>query len=621
MKHISPLAAILESETFSPMDRHFAGLMQKYSGGNCPELVLAAALASQRLAEGHSCFSLDELAGKDFPKSAGEKISRFKFPPRDEWEKVLRATPVVGQPQEDKPLILNGAGRLYLHRYWQYEYLVANEILQRSRQPPFALEAKMIASGLKKLFSGTSGKINWQKVAAFAALRQRFSVITGGPGTGKTWTVARLLALLLEQPGGENLRVKLAAPTGKAAARLQEALAHTLAGLACSEKTKMRLQAKDLTTTIHRLLGTIPNSTKFRHDAKNPLPVDVLVVDEASMVSLALMAKLLAALKPDARLVLVGDMNQLPPIDVGNVLGDLCHAVIINGFSEYFRNDYERCSGEMLTGENTSAAGKLTDTVLQLQMNYRSGELILLNEISIAVNKGDADKTMKLLQQSTTAALAWEPLPTKDLLKAALRKTVVSHFGEVLKSASPAEALVALGKFRILCAVREGPFGAKNINRLAEEILAEARLVAPEKIKFGNYAGKPLMVTANNYALKLFNGDTGVAWPDGGGNSLIYFPDEAGGLRAIARERLPEHESVFAMTIHKSQGSEFDHVLLVLPEKMSPVLTRQLFYTGLTRARKSVRILSAEMILHATIATPLQRMSGLTDMLRSNAVV
>ena len=147
MKHISPLAAILESETFSPMDRHFAGLMQKYSGGNCPELVLAAALASQRLAEGHSCFSLDELAGKDFPKSAGEKISRFKFPPRDEWEKVLRATPVVGQPQEDKPLILNGAGRLYLHRYWQYEHLVANEILQRSRQPPFALEAKMIASG------------------------------------------------------------------------------------------------------------------------------------------------------------------------------------------------------------------------------------------------------------------------------------------------------------------------------------------------------------------------------------------------------------------------------------------------------------------------------------------
>jgi exodeoxyribonuclease V alpha subunit len=462
--------------------------------------------------------------------------------------------------------------------------------------------------------------INWQKVAAFAALRQRFSVITGGPGTGKTWTVARLLALLLEQPGGENLRIKLAAPTGKAAARLQEALSHSLTGLTCAAKVKARLQAKDLTTTIHRLLGTIPRSTNFRHDAGNPLPVDVLVVDEASMVSLALMAKLLAALKPDARLVLVGDQDQLPPVDAGNVLGDLCRAAAINGFSENFQNDYQRCSGETVAAKSFSAGGELENTVIQLRTNFRSGEMAALNNLSQAVNAGDADAAMKLLRQPA-AALAWQPLPSARLFKAALRDAVVSHYGDVLKAATPAAALAALGKFRILCAVREGPFGTEAVNRIAGEILAEAGLIAPDRVKSGSYAGRPLMVTANNYALKLFNGDTGVVWPAEGLSSLVYFPDEAGGIRAVARERLPEDETAFALTIHKSQGSEFDHVLLVLPEQTSPVLTRQLFYTGLTRARQSVRILAPETILRATVATQLQRMSGLTDALRVKTAV
>jgi exodeoxyribonuclease V alpha subunit len=616
MNQTTPPTAILDSAAFSPLDRHFAALMQKFAGGDCPELVLAAALVSRRLAEGHSCFSLGELAGQTFPESPAENASSLKLPTLAEWEKLLRATSVVGEPGADTPLILDAAGRLYLQRYWKYERTVAEEILKRRQQPPFTLDAKAIAANLEKLFPGTTNKSNWQKVAACAALRQRFSVITGGPGTGKTWTVARLLALLLEQADGENLRVKLAAPTGKAAARLQEALVAALAGLACSEVVKARLQAKNLTTTIHRLLGTIPRSTNFRHHARNPLPVDVLVVDEASMVSLPLMAKLLVALKSDARLVLVGDQDQLPPVDAGNVLADLGRAAAINGFSKTFSDDDARCGGEALVEKNFSASGGLADTVIQLQTNYRSGEMVVLNEISVAVNTGDADAAMKLLQQTNAAAVAWQPLPSAKLLKAALREAVVSHYGDVLKSASPAAALAALGKFRILCAVHEGPFGTEAINRLVEEILAEAGFIAPDKIKSGSYAGKPLMVTANHYALKLFNGDTGVVWSDGEPAALVYFPDETGAIRAIARERLPEHEPVYALTIHKSQGSEFDHVLLVLPEKTSPVLTRQLFYTGLTRARKSVRILASENILRTTIATQLQRGSGLTDALR-----
>ena len=618
MSQLPSLEAILGTEAFQPLDRHFARLMQQFAGRDCSELLLAAALASRRLAEGHSCLALDEFAGKSFPELPGATISPIKCPARAGWEKRLRATSVVGRPNDDKPLILDDAGRLYLQRYWSYEQTVATEIRRRVQQPPFALDPGILAAGLKRLFPRTAKPTDWQKVAAFAALRQRFSVITGGPGTGKTWTVARLLALLLEQPGGEQLRVKLAAPTGKAAARLQESLAHSLTGLTCREPVQARLRAKDLATTIHRLLGIIPQSTKFRHDAGNPLPVDVLVVDEASMVSLALMAKLLAALKPDTRLVLVGDQNQLPPVDAGNVLGDLCQAAAINGYSEDFRTDYRRCSGETLKEKIVSPTGGLTDTVIQLETNHRSGEMIALNEISRAVNAGDAAKAMDVLLQPV-AALTWQPLPPAHSLKAALHEAVVAHYGEVLKSASPAAALAALGKFRILCAVREGRFGTEAINRLAEEILADAGLIAAGKKPSGNYAGKPLMVTANNYALKLFNGDTGVVWPADEFSSLVYFPRETAGIRAVARERLPEHETVFALTIHKSQGSEFDQLLMVLPDQMNPVLTRQLFYTGLTRARKSVHILAPESILRATIATQLQRRSGLTDALRAKA--
>ena len=612
------LSALLESAEFHPIDRHFARLMQQFAGGDRPELVLAAALVSRRLAEGHCVLALDEFAGKSFPAPPLGNFSPVNCPPRTEWEKRLREASVVGRPHEAKPLILDDAGRLYLHRYWQYEQSVAGDIRQRIQQAPFALDGKTVAAGLKKLFPATMNSTDWQKVAAFAALRQRFSVITGGPGTGKTWTVARLLALLLEQPGGEDLRIRLAAPTGKAAARLQEALTRSLPRLACSPAIKVRLQAKDLTTTIHRLLGTIPQSTKFRHDGRNPLPLDVLVVDEASMVSLGLMAKLLAALKPDARLVLVGDQDQLPPVEAGNVLGDLCRASAISGFSENFRNDFGRCTGGALNEITHPAAGKLVDTVIQLRTNYRSGEMEVLSDLSLAVNAGDATRAMALLR-SSSGALTWEPLPPAKKLKAALRDALVTYYGEVLKSASPAAALAALGKFRILCAVREGPYGTVALNRLAGEILADAGLIAPDRLKSGGYAGQPLMVTVNNYALKLFNGDCGVVWPADGKTSLVHFPDETGGIRAVARERLPEHDTVFALTVHKSQGCEFDHVLLVLPDQASPVLTRQLFYTGLTRARRSLRILAPETILCATISTQLQRMTGLSDAFRADA--
>ena len=605
-----PALAVLESDAFNPTDRHVARLQLKLSGKDCPALGLAAALVSRQLADGHSCISLDAF-------SAGGPISG---PPRPEWEKLLLDTSVVGRPGDNRPLVLDQSGRLYLHRYWHYEQAIAQDLLARIGMDPLELDLPTLAAGLKRLFPATAGGINWQKVAAFAAVRQRFTVITGGPGTGKTWTVARVLALLLEQPGAENLRVKLAAPTGKAAARLQESLTQSLDQLACSDAVKAQLQAKDLTTTIHRLLVPIPNSARFRHGQENPLPVNVLVVDEASMVSLSLMARLLSALKKeDVRLILVGDKDQLPPVDPGGVLGDLCRAAALNQFSPAFSQAYQKCGGEPLPGKEAARNGELTDMAVQLMVNHRSGEAIALHTLSTVVNTGASADVAAILQKAGAVGtpVAWEPLPQRQDLKQALREAVRAYYHPVLQSGSPEEALQALSRFRILCALREGSYGALGLNRTVEELLAEELPGLAERMHFGSYPGKPVMVTSNNYVLKLFNGDTGVFWTRDGAPPLVHFPDETGAIRAIARERLPGHETVYAMTVHKSQGSEFEHVLLVLPDRESPVLTRELLYTGLTRARKSVRIFGDESVLRTAVETQAQRLSGLTDALCS----
>ena len=615
----SSLSDLLASEVFNSTDRHFASLMERLAGKESPELRLASALVSRWLAEGQSCLPLGQVAGQPYPQTKTDGAVQIKCPSQKEWEELLHATPVVGRPGEVKPLILDDSGRLYLQRYWRYEQAVATDLLNRLGRPVTEIDKPALAKTLKQLIPGSSkpGEIDWQKVAVFAAVRQRFCVITGGPGTGKTWTVARLLALLLEQPGSEGLRIKVAAPTGKAVARIQESLAEALTDLSCPDAVKARLQAKDLTTTIHRLMGTIPNSVKFRHGPDNPLPVEVLVVDESSMVSLSLMAKLLSALKPDARLVLVGDKDQLPPVDPGGVLGDICRAADINRFSEAFCGDYMQCTGEALAG-NTDPLRRLPDVVVQLRTNYRSGEAAALHALCIAVNEGNALAATEVLRKpaEANAAVAWKTLPQPKDLKKVLRETVQTHYGPMLKAGSAAEALNGLSRFRILCAVREGPYGVVTINRLVEEILAEAGLAPADKIKFGSYPGKPVMVTANNYVLKLFNGDTGVIWPDtGGGNLMVHFPAETGLVRVVARERLPGHETVYAMTVHKSQGSEFDRVLLVLPDRESQVLTRELVYTGLTRARQSVHILANENILRSAIKVHAELASGLSDQL------
>jgi exodeoxyribonuclease V alpha subunit len=608
------ITAVLDGPQFNSVDRHFAARMLRLAGGGSPELALAAALASRALADGHSCIRLSELADQRYPVDAEPGMPAVTCPSCADWERALLRCDLVGKPGAEAPLILDGAGRLYLQRYWLYEQAIAHDLRERNLAPAHVPDPAILSDGLRRLFPKTGIEINWQKVAAFAAVQRPFCVITGGPGTGKTWTVARVLALLLEQPGAENLRIKLAAPTGKAAARLQASLAEAAGSLDCSEDVKQRLRAPELSTTLHRLLGPIPNSVAFRHNAERPLPLDVLIVDEASMASLSLMARLMAAFRKErTHLVLVGDKYQLPPVDPGGVFADLCQAASLNVFTESFRESYHSTTGEALP-DGSPARRALVDSAVQLQVNHRSGDALVLNALSAHVRTGSVDEIERLLRlvNAGSAPVAWQPAPARKDFKQCLREFVVCHYRAVLSAANPKAALEAFGKFRILCAVREGPYGMMTINALVEELLADALPQFRGRIRSGNYTGKPVMVTTNSYGLKLFNGDTGLFWHTDKA-SCVHFPDETGAIRAIARGRLPEHETAYAITVHKSQGSEFDHVLLVLPEQDSPVLTRELIYTGITRAKKSVHVIAGRDMLCGAIRRQGQRHSGLMD--------
>lgn len=599
-------------ETIAPIDRHFASLMGKLSG-NSPEVKLAAALASHYRRQGHICLDLEEYQRKPPPPEIFADLGFASWPESSSLVKLLRNSPVVGRPGDFKPLVLDESGRLYLHRYWKYETALAETIARLAKGSAPLVDHQELQKGLTRLFPRNGGvDIDWQLVAAFAAIRKQLCIISGGPGTGKTRTVVVLLALLLEQH--PTIRVALAAPTGKAAARLHEALKQAKASLPCAQSAKDRLPAE--ASTIHRLLGSIPDSAFFRHDAENPLPFDAVVVDEASMVDLALMAKLVAAVPDSARLILLGDKDQLASVEAGAVLADLCNGGEQHGFSDEFLKEFKALTGQELPSE--AGAGKVSelgDCIIELRKNYRFGDQSGIYLLSRAVNGGDSAKALEVLSKpdgSGNSQVCWKPLPAPAALKAALKPILLSRYQDYLQASNPAEALSALGRFRVLCALRNGPYGVEGLNRLIEEILSEEGLIEKGGLF---YAGRPLMIVRNDYNLKLFNGDIGVVLPNESQELRACFAGPEQTIRDFMPLRLPEHETAYAMTVHKSQGSEFEKVLLVLPGEDSPVLTRELVYTGLTRASKEVELWSDPGIFSTAIRRRISRRSGLREAL------
>lgn len=602
---------------FSSMDIHFGNFIAQFATENREYLFLAAALASRAVRYGHICLDLNALAGSTISPSE-EGSEAIACPELEPWLQALQAASCVGAPGEFKPIIVDTKNRLYLQRYWQYERDVACNILSRtSSKRNLQFDRAELAAKLNLYFpeNSSGGKTNWQKVAATAALLKRFLIISGSPGTGKTTTITKVMALILDV-GKRNLQVALAAPTGKAAARLQESVQKTKEKLFCADD--IRELIPDAAQTIHRLLGSVNDSPYFKFNEKNPLPYDLVVIDEASMVDLPLLAKLFQAMPSDTQIILLGDKDQLASVDAGVVLGDICAGNAADMYSQNFVSQIADLSGEKLTAADIPAG--VQDCIIQLQNNFRFAEDSGINILSRAVQSGNSPEVFGLLQGRERSDIDWIDLNLRNNLQKKFATAVIDGYSEYLKAvksrAGEQEMFACFEKFRILCALRAGNWGTQRINALVEKILSAADLINPQGLF---YEGMPVMVLQNDYRLRLFNGDVGIILKESTGDRemVAIFRDEHGKLRKIIPARLPQHETVWAMTVHKSQGSEFDRILLVLSDRDVPVVTRELVYTGITRARCNVQIWAGKEILTKAISRRISRQSGLGDSLRN----
>ena len=572
----------------SSLDRHFAdfiiGLEERMRGARGESgqpdrhaLWLAAALASAAGGQGHTCCPLGESA--DLQVTTADGAVPFVMPQPAEWQTLLAGCDVVGRPGDYLPLVLDDDGRLYLHRSWSWERQIADSV--RMLGAPLATELSPAAEAvLDRFFPVGELQPDMQRVAARTALTHGFTVISGGPGTGKTTTVARILAAI-SLTSTTAPRIALAAPTGKAALRLQQSLEQALQRLDLTEEAREALQVK--ACTIHRLLGVIPKRVTFRHNHKNPLPHDLLVVDEASMVDLPLMARLLEAVRCGTRVIMLGDRNQLASVEAGAVLADICE------------------SGSGQTG---------VPAVVELDRSYRFGPESGIGRLSRLVNAGDAAGAVELLTSGSCPDLIWRPLPVgRPEGKETARALALGYagYGELT---DPRAALDSLERFRILSPLREGPWGVTSLNRICQETLGL-------RTRGGQRTERllPLMVSGNDYELGLFNGDTGVVMESPSGTPSAWFDDASGGLRHVSLLRLPAYETAFALTVHKSQGSEFDRLLLILPECGTELISRELLYTAITRARTSVEIWGDPEVIRSAVERCVRRASGLRDML------
>ncbi|GAA1614317.1 exodeoxyribonuclease V subunit alpha [Actinoplanes couchii] len=563
-------------------DLHVASRIGSLTGETDETVRLAAALAVRALRMGSVCVDLATVSGTVAILDAGE----LPWPEPAAWLDACARSPMVSRDgTPGRPLRLAN-GLLYLDRYWREEESIRRQLQQRATDPP-AADLTRLRADLDRLFDASSCR---QRLAAAVSTLRWVSVLAGGPGTGKTTAVARMLAVLRAQPGGP-LRIALAAPTGKAAARLTEAVREAAAALPDADRAGIiGLQA----STLHRLLGRQPGTrTRFRHHRAHRLPYDVIVVDESSMVSLTLMARLIDAIRPDARLILVGDPGQLASVEAGAVLGDI---VAAPGLPEPELQS-------ALTSVDT-ADSVITNGVVTLDRIWRfGGDLAAL---AAAVRRGDADAVVGLLRGGGGQL---EFVETSAVECAGLREEVVDSLRAVAAAAAEGDAagaLRCLETHRLLCAHRRGPFG------VAWWTAEVARwLGVPE---WGDAVpGRPLLITANDYEAGLFNGDTGVIVQSPDGLRAVFARGEE--LVSVSPSRLSQAQPLYAVTVHRSQGSQFERVSLILPPASSPLLTRELFYTAVTRAKNGLRVLGTEEAVRTAVERPIARASGLRESL------
>lgn len=575
------------------VDARLGELVMRLFPESAPEVGLAAALAARAVADGHSALQLD--AAQAWLNQLDGRGEPPVLPDVSTWMAALRASNAVASGHaglSNQPLLLDAKGRVYLKRYFGYERRLAGQLIARARTeesrnnlehllPPLAGKSQDKGKHAKWLGGADSGQVRAMRLA----LQNRFALITGGPGTGKTTTVVRIAALLAQfaQREGRTLNLALAAPTGKAAARLAESVRAHKAALRLPPEIAAMIP--EHATTLHNLLGLSPHrpQPKYRHDA--PLPCDAVIVDEVSMVDLPLMAKLVDAVAPAARLVLLGDPRQLAAVEAGDVLGALAQA---------------------------TRESPLRDCAAQLTRSHRYDSRGALGRLAAAIAEGDTHAASAALDDVDGIRLIEDD--TRGVPHSLIEQAVEAY-RDLLAANDARGALTAARRFRVLTALRRGPQGCIAIDQAIEGRLKRG---AGARADTARWRGRLLMVTANRAELGLFNGDIGVLWPDADGGMKVWFEAADGALRALSPAVLPPCEGAFALTVHKAQGSEFERIALVLGAD-SPVLTRELLYTGVTRARIAVTIYGDAKLLRAGIARRTQRWNGLADRLRETA--
>lgn len=567
--------------------RQFAQYFKK------PNLEPYLYLLSKRLSEGHICIDLESTTTEDW-EDAGYN------PPR---ENALKDSYFVSDGTKRTPLVLWNRN-LYLQRYYDYEKSVFERIkFFTAHQEDGTIKNKLIAQKayVQHLFSNTS-EIDWQMIAAISAVLNRFTIITGGPGTGKTTTVAKFLSLLLRI--APETRVALAAPTGKAAARMAESLKNSTA----LETNTQKLIQQFEPSTIHRLLKVKRNSIYFKHNRENPIPYDLVIIDESSMIDIALFSKLMEAIPDTSKIVLLGDKNQLASVEAGSLFGDLCLAQ--NRLNQ-FATERARFINQFITSESAKISENhlseknhlLFEKVIELQKSYRFSDQGGIGKLSNAIITNARENLIAFFENKD------EEVTIDTTYSDEVFTTFIEGYEEYIQETDIKKAFEKLNQLRVLCAVREGPQGVYSVNTQIENYLIAKKLIA----RTGEfYENRPIIITGNNYELSLFNGDIGIVRSDKNGKLRVWFEDENQGLKSVLPAYISAAETVFAMTIHKSQGSEFDHVCVLLPNlEDNPLLTRELLYTAVTRAKKEVIIQADKEVLLKCIERGVERSSGL----------
>jgi exodeoxyribonuclease V alpha subunit len=611
---IGPLRAFNQAGLLATSDVHVALRLARLSAAGDDAVSLGAAFAARAPRLGNLCVDLATIhATADADTDTPADFGALPWPDATTWAGHMAGSPIVGV---DRPLHLEGT-TLYLDRLWADESLVATELRDRSESPPLAVDADLLRSGLGELFDDDPD----QRMAAATAVLRRLSVIAGGPGTGKTTTVARVLALLEAQAIAAGQRpplVALAAPTGKAAARLEDAVREGAAAMDLDEERRERLQAL-AGKTVHRLLGFNPgNRTRFRHNRLNRLPHDVVVVDETSMVSLSLMARLLEAVRADARLILVGDPEQLASVEAGAVLGDIVGPAALGPvLSAAAREEMAAVTCGPVPVGDSAPAGAFGQGIAVLRNVHRHAGAIAA--LARAIRQDDAGEAMAILRagDSNVEWIATDEAestpPEGSLLD--VRRLAVDTGRAVIESARAGrarQAIDALGSFRVLCGHRRGPEGVATwMDHIENWLRADV-----EGFTTGAdwYVGRPLIVTQNDYGLDLYNGDTGVVVESEDGRLVAAF-ERRGAIAEVSPTRLAAVDTVYAMTVHKSQGSQYRAVAFLVPGPDSRILTRELLYTAVTRARERLVLVGSELSIRSAIDWPITRASGLRQAL------